>query len=135
MNFPPRYIPAMGPPKSSSREQVLAEWRGQHLEREEKARAKSALPIGQVMPGIFKTLRLEQRQAETEVLRAWNELLDPTVTAHAQPVGLNKGTLFVKVDSNVWMAEIIRFRRREMLQRLQHCFGRQLIQKISFRLG
>jgi predicted nucleic acid-binding Zn ribbon protein len=62
-------------------------------------------------------------------------LLDPVICAHAQPAGLAKGTLFVTVDSNAWLSEIVRYRRKEILDRLQHSFGRELIKKISFRLG
>jgi predicted nucleic acid-binding Zn ribbon protein len=78
---------------------------------------------------------MDQRRAEIEVLRVWNELLDPNIVAHAQPAGLQKGTLFVNVDSNVWLSEIVRYRRKEILERLQHSFGREMIKKISFRVG
>ncbi|MDE2712936.1 MAG: DUF721 domain-containing protein, partial [Verrucomicrobiota bacterium] len=62
-------------------------------------------------------------------------LIDPSVTAHAQPAGIRKGTLFVDVDSNVWLSEIVRYRRHEILQRLQHAFGKEFIARISFRVG
>jgi hypothetical protein len=39
------------------------------------------------------------------------------------------------VDSNVWLSEIVRYRRKEILTRLKHSFGPNLIQKISFRVG
>ena len=70
-----------------------------------------------------------------EILKVWNNLMDPMVAQHAKPVGIAKGTLFVAVDSNVWLDEIVRYRRREILQRLRHAFGPDLIQKISFRVG
>ena len=78
---------------------------------------------------------LERRRAEAEILKVWNHLIDPTITEHAQPCGLAKGTLFVQVDSNVWLSEIVRYRSREILERLKHSFGPDLIQRISFRLG
>jgi predicted nucleic acid-binding Zn ribbon protein len=78
---------------------------------------------------------MDQRRAEIEVLRVWNQVLDPNIVAHAQPVGLRKGTLFVSVDSNVWLSELVRYRRREILERLQHSFGREQVRKISFRMG
>jgi predicted nucleic acid-binding Zn ribbon protein len=59
---------------------------------------------------------------------------DPNIVAHAQPTGLRKGTLFVTVDSSVWLSEIVRYRRKEILERLQHSFGRDLIARISFRV-
>ena len=87
------------------------------------------------MPKVMIELRFERRHAEAEIQRVWSNLLDPQIVAHAQPVGLHKGTLFVNVDSNVWLAEIVRYRRKEILDRLQHSFGRNLIQRISFRVG
>ncbi len=83
----------------------------------------------------MKDMRIEARQGEAEIVKVWNELLDPVITAHAQPANLHKGTLFVNVDSNVWLSEIVRYRRKEILDRMQHSFGKTLIQKISFRAG
>jgi predicted nucleic acid-binding Zn ribbon protein len=84
---------------------------------------------------VLADLRMDVRQAEAEIVKVWNDLLDPNVVAHAQPTGLRKGTLFVTVDSSVWLAEIVRYRRKEILDRLQHSFGRDLIARISFRVG
>ncbi len=133
--LPPRRIPPLGPGKVSARERVLAQWRGLNLTPLEAARSLRARPLTAVLPKILSELRIDHRQSETEVVKVWNNLLDPNITAHAQPTGLRKGTLFVTVDSNVWLSEIVRYRRKEILDRLQHSFGRELISKISFRVG
>ncbi len=114
---------------------ILAQWRGIDLTEQECARQNGARSAAGVMPGLVKKLRLEQRRSEAEIAKVWNDLIDPTVTAHAQPTGIHKGTLFVNVDSNVWLSEIVRYRRHEILQRLQHAFGSVLIARISFRVG
>ena len=88
-----------------------------------------------VLSRVLSDLRMDHRRAEVEIVKVWNSLIDPNIVAHAQPVGLRKGTLFVNVDSNVWLSEIVRYRRKEILDRLQHSFGKNLIQKISFRVG
>ena len=132
---PPRFHPAKGPPGLSARERVLAQWRGMHLGEVEKAVRLSARSGGDVMPQVLQRLRIEKRKSENEILKVWNELLDPNLIAHAQPTGIHQGTLFVTVDSNVWLSEIVRYRRREILDRLQHAFGRDLVRKISFRVG
>ena len=87
------------------------------------------------MPAVLKHLRMDQRRAEAEIVRVWNHLIDPTLAAHAQPTGIHKGTLFVTVDHSAWLDEIVRYRRKEILTRLQHSFGREVIVRISFRLG
>lgn len=119
----------------SPRRQALAEWRRVDLAPLEKGMARTARPAGEVMPDVLAHLRIDRRQAEAEIVKVWNHLIDPTLTAHAQPTGLRNGTLFVAVDSNVWLAEIVRYRRLEILERMSHSFGREMIKKISFRVG
>ena len=123
------------PPAPSARQRILAQWRGWDSSAEEKARRPTAKSAGEVMPKVLAGLRLDRRQAEAEILKVWNNQLDPTITAHAHPTGLRKGTLFVAVDSNVWLDEIVRYRRREILERLQNSFGRELVARISSRCG
>jgi predicted nucleic acid-binding Zn ribbon protein len=123
------------PPKKSARNRVLAQWRGVDLAPLEVARAVRARRAGDVLPKVMTDLRIEARQGEAEVVKVWNSLLDPNITAHAQPANLRKGTLFVNVDSSVWLSEIVRYRRKEILDRLQHSFGKNLVQRISFRIG
>lgn len=135
MNMSPRPSPKRGPPPPTARERVLAQWRGIDLAPAEKVFRSRAKGPDQVMPAVLKKLGLERRRTETEILKAWNHLLDPHVTAHAQPTGLRRGTLFVTIDSSVWLDEIVRYRRREILDRLQHAFGRDLVARISFRVG
>ena len=101
----------------------------------ERGQALRSQPIADLMPGVLNKLGLDRRRAEAEIVRVWNHLVDPNITAHAQPTGLNKGTLFVTVDSSVWLSEIVRYRRREILDRLQHSFGHDFIARISFRIG
>jgi predicted nucleic acid-binding Zn ribbon protein len=126
----------MPPPKKiSARQKVLAQWRGADLAPLEKMRAAPARAAAAVLPKLMKDLRMDDRRAEAELVQVWNSLIDPNLTAHAQPANLHKGTLFVNVDSSVWLTEIVRYRRKEILDRLQHSFGKNLIQKISYRIG
>jgi len=133
--FPPRHIPPLGPGKVSPCQRVVAQWRGVDLAPVVRAQILRARPASAVLPRVLSDLRMDRRQAEAEIVKVWNELLDPTVVAHAQPTGLRNGTLFVGVDSSVWLSEIVRYRRREILERLQHSFGKDLIGRISFRAG
>jgi predicted nucleic acid-binding Zn ribbon protein len=125
----------VGSPKRSARQRALAELRGIDLRPLEKARERSARRVGDVMPKVLSKIRMDQRQSETEIVRVWQRLMDPSVAAHAQPTGINNGTLFVSVDSSVWLDEIVRYRRKEILARLQHSFGHEKVKRISFRVG
>jgi predicted nucleic acid-binding Zn ribbon protein len=125
----------LGPPKSDPRQRALAQWRGLDLAPLEKARGLSARKASDLMPKVLSGLRMERRHTEAEIVKVWNNLIDPVIAAHAQPTGINKGTLFVSVDCSVWLDEIVRYRRKEILDRLQHSFGREMITRISFRAG
>jgi hypothetical protein len=132
---PPKYIPPLGSGKISARRRVLAQWRGVDLAPLEIAKAVRGRAVGDVLSHVMSDLHMDNRRAEVELVKVWNSLLDPNIVAHAQPVGLRKGTLFVNVDNSVWLSEIVRYRRKEILDRLQHSFGKELIQRISFRIG
>jgi predicted nucleic acid-binding Zn ribbon protein len=121
--------------KVTPQQRILAEWRRVDLTDAEIARKPSAKPVSSIMGRVLKEVGLEERLSHLEILKVWNNLMDPRIVAHAQPTGLARGTLFVNVDSSVWMDEIIRYRRREILTRLQHSFGKDLIARISFRIG
>jgi predicted nucleic acid-binding Zn ribbon protein len=135
MNSPPRRIPPLGAPKSTARERILAQWRGVDMQTLEKLSAKGCKPIGKVINSLPINLQLDRRLAETMILKVWNNLIDPNITAHACPTGIRNGTLFVTVDNAVRHYDIILYHRREILQRLQYSFGRELIARISFRVG
>ena len=135
MRFPVGFIPPLGPGKKSARQRVLAQFRGLDLAPLEKGRAERAKRAGDVLPKVLTGLRIDRRQAEAEIVKVWNNLIDPNIVKHAQPAGLRKGTLFVTVDSSSWLSEIVRYRRKEILDRLQHSFGKELITRISFRVG
>jgi predicted nucleic acid-binding Zn ribbon protein len=128
-----RYRPAA--PAPTARQRALAQWRRWDWGPAETARRLSAQPAGDIMPRVLAGLRMDSRRAETEILKVWAHQMDPAIVAHAQPTGIRKGTLFVTVDSSVWLDEIVRYRRREILERLQNSFGRDLITRISFRTG
>jgi hypothetical protein len=121
--------------RASARDRAVAEWRGWAWSDGEKTAKNTSKNAGDVLKGVLKNLRIDQRLGETEILKVWNNQMDPNIVAHAHPVALKNGTLIVNVDSPVWLSEIVRYRRREILERLQNSFGRDIITKISFRIG
>jgi macrodomain Ter protein organizer (MatP/YcbG family) len=76
-----------------------------------------------------------ESELQWDIARIWNRELRPRITEHAQPMGLTRGTLFVHVDTQLHLSEIVRLRRKRILSRLQQFLGREVVQRISFRLG
>lgn len=120
---------------SDARRRALSAWRGVDVTSMEQARRPTARSAADVMAKALAEINLDQKRADVEILTVWKDLMDPEVVAHAKPANLHKGTLFVDVDSSVWLDEIVRYRQRDILRNLQNSFGRQKIRKISFRIG
>lgn len=127
--------PPLSPPMRAARNQALSEWRGQQQEGLEPAWHCPAKAASEILQGVLNRLRLEERFAESQLIHVWNKALDATITSQAQPVGLRKGTLFVRVSNHVLLSELVRYRREEILERLQLSCGREVVQRISFRIG
>jgi hypothetical protein len=131
---PPHLTPKKGLPKPTPKQRALTEWRRIDL-REQEGASASEKKIAALLPKVMKEMGLDRKRGELEILKVWNNLLDPNITKHAQPANIARGTLFVNVDNSAWLDEIVRYRRKEILTRLQTAFGKEAIQKISFRIG
>ena len=121
--------------ESRQRSRAINNWRGCDWTGAEKAWKPEALSVAELVPAVLGEMHLEQRVAESQILQLWEKLVDPVLARHAKPANLHRGTLFVNVDSNVWLSELVRYRSREILERLQHVAGPEMIQKISYRVG
>lgn len=132
---PPKRTSRRGPPKATARQRVLAQWRGVDTTPMQVAAITRAQKAGDLLPKMLADYRIEGRRSEAEIVKVWNDLIDPAIVAHAQPAGLRKGTLFVVVDNSMWHYEIILYRRHEILERMQSSFGPEVIKKISYRVG
>lgn len=119
----------------ASRAQALREWRGLDLAPIEAAQRRAEKSLAEILPNILARIRLDKRQEESQIVEVWKRTIDPTITAHAHPTSLAKGTVFISVDSSVWLSEIVRYRQREILERLQLAVGKDVVQRLSFRIG
>ena len=84
-----------------ARRRVLAEWRRVDLSEAERARISAGRSAADLLPAVLQGMRIDRRQAESQIVTLWRQIVDPRVAAHSQPVGLLRGTLFVAVDSSV----------------------------------
>ncbi len=117
------------------RRQVLKEWHRLDVGGLEAPWKDTSRPASELMPLVLNRLNLDQRLAESQILQLWDRVLDQTITAHAQPVGLRRGTLFINVDSNAWLSELVRYRYDDMLEKIQLSVGKDKVERLSLRVG
>ena len=69
---------------AAARARVLAQWRGVDLTSVEIGRSIPAKPANELVAGVLKEMRIDSRQSDVEIVKVWNALIDPAVTAHAR---------------------------------------------------
>ena len=97
--------------------------------------ARDLVPIGDVLGRLLKRLGLERRTREARIALEWGRVVGETIARHSKPVGVRGKTLLVHVDSSVWLAELDRYFKGAMLEKIRDELGERRIVDIRFRIG
>ena len=87
--------------------------------------------IADTMAGVMKRLGLENTHWLTVLENEWQTLVGETVARHARPGRMERKKLTVFVDSSVWLNELLRYGRKQMLANLQKRFGSDRIVSVN----
>lgn len=114
------------------RTRAIADWRGLP---EPRALAERTVVVGDGIAKVMKSLGLDGRLREEEVLRAWHEVVGDFVARHSAPQRLKDGVLTVHVLQPTVHFELERVWKREILEKLKKRFGARTVREIRFRIG
>lgn len=64
------------------------------------------IPAGQILQTVFKNRGWKSALARHGIIALWPQIVDSTVARHAMAEKLSGSTLYVIVDSSVWMNEL-----------------------------
>jgi len=102
------------------------------MRRREKRHLNRPFPYVTLSTALNKALstpKIKHGLNAVEIAREWEALVGAKVSAHVQPVSLNKGTLTLKTDSSVWRQQII-FMESELLDRISTRFDHLQVRDI-----
>ena len=102
---------------------------------EPEARKKSPEPIGSIVRDILSRLGMKDLMVSSRVFAVWSATVGQAIAGHAQPHSLREGTLIVHVDSSVWLAQLERFRKRQIREKLNRQLPQPMVKRIIFRIG
>ncbi len=94
---------------------------------------RPARSVRDVLPGVLKSLGLDERMDEARLLKDWSGVVGEAIFRHSRPRKIRGGRLLVEVENNVWMQEI-RFHQGEILEKIQKMFPRLGLKGIRFEL-
>jgi predicted nucleic acid-binding Zn ribbon protein len=113
------------------RQQVLKEWQPWAAS---PAGGPAAPALRELVPGVMKSLGLEQRLHQSQVCHQWASLVGPDIARHAQPVSLRNKILTISVDHPTWH-HALRPMKAEFLAKISQRVGTAAVRDIVFRIG
>ena len=88
--------------------------------------------IGAIIQQWLRANNLEEKLQQESVPNYWIEIVGESVAKHATIERVDKGKMFVKVESAVWRNELS-MRREEIRQKVNEHFGAEIVKEVIFR--
>jgi hypothetical protein len=91
--------------------------------------------IGRFVGDFLQGLKVRASGAPTGIEDAWPSLVGSAAAVHTRPGRFVKGELVVFVDNSVWLSELQRYSKTDILERIQQRFGKERVQGLRFQLA
>ncbi len=85
--------------------------------------------LGRSLFGVLKSLGIETKVKEHEVIGRWPEIVGDQIAKISTADHVINGVLFVKVKNSVWRNELIML-KKELFQKIDKDVGRGIIKDI-----
>jgi len=122
----------VGRVKPAHRQRVLSEWRGLPQPFDVPERGK---PVAQTVDKVMRSLGLNERLTEAQIIGAWREIVGEFFATHTCPSRIRDGVLFVQVIQPMVHYELDRMWKPQILKKLKARFGGRTIRDVKFRVG
>jgi predicted nucleic acid-binding Zn ribbon protein len=74
--------------------------------------------VGDLLPTVLKSIGLDRKLKEQEVLGIWAHVVGEEVAARTRPIKIERGVLYVHVDQSAWMQEL-HFMEKEIIKKIK----------------
>ncbi len=91
-------------------------------------------PVGDGVMSLMKKIGLDEQNWIETLSQEWEQIVGKGVGRHTRPGRISGKQLYVFVDSSVWLNELQRYGKTQMLSNLQSKFGEKRIRNISLQL-
>lgn len=93
-----------------------------------------ALPLGALIPEVFKGMNLDVHAQVARIAAVWPEIVGPQLARNTRPAHLENKVLAIYVSHPGWIMELRGAPTTEILTRLQAKFGKNDIKNIRFAI-
>ncbi len=96
---------------------------------------KDAVSIGNVVSNLIRRFGLGDKQWLMELSEEWPNIVGEAIAKHTKPGRFMEKKLVVFVDSSIWLSELSRYGRDEILAKIQKRFGQDKITELALQLN
>jgi predicted nucleic acid-binding Zn ribbon protein len=88
--------------------------------------------LGEALQKLLRNLEIEPQVKQHLAAANWPKIIGEAVAKVSAVERVEKGVLFVKVESSAWRNELT-FMRREVIKKINDFLGEELIRDIRFK--
>jgi len=89
--------------------------------------------MASILPGVLRDRGWKDQMELHSIFLQWAKVVDETVSGHAQPLKIVKGTLWVEVENSAWLQQL-QFQKVSLLRSINDYFQEKKIRDIRFVL-
>jgi predicted nucleic acid-binding Zn ribbon protein len=86
-----------------------------------------------ILPGVMRDRGWQAQIEQHSIFPNWSKVVDETTAAHAEPLKIVKGTLWVEVENSAWMQQF-QFQKLFLLETINNFLKNATITDIRFVL-
>lgn len=98
---------------------------------ERSSKMTRAKPIGNVFAELFRDLGIDKAIEQNKAVVDWPEIVGERVAEVSHAEKIEKGVLFVKVESPVWRNELS-FMKRNLIENINKALKKNIVKDIKF---
>lgn len=87
--------------------------------------------LGEVMDALTAKLGWTSPLARSELIASWGSIVGDELAVHADPIGIEEGTLTVRCDSTAWATQL-RLIRVDIVTRIAESFPEAGVESVRF---
>ena len=92
------------------------------------------MPVSEALRAVARAIGMEGRLKELEILLVWPRAVGRTTAEHAQPAGLQGGTLLLHVTDSAWLHRLSMM-RRDLARNVNDHLDAPVVKAVRLRIG
>ena len=87
--------------------------------------------LGNVFAQLFRELGIDKAIEQNQAVTRWAEITGERIAQVSQAVKIEKGVLYVKVNSPVWRNELV-FMKHNLIENINQTLKKTIVKDIKF---